>query len=58
MKKKLLATADGLHAGDMPNIHVPDRGKLQIEVLEHEGGPERGRRRPRHGGLGGAAALD
>lgn len=24
---------DGLHAGDMPNIHVPSSGELQIEVL-------------------------
>jgi Cu-Zn family superoxide dismutase len=24
---------DGPHAGDMPNLHVPDTGKLQIEVL-------------------------
>jgi Cu-Zn family superoxide dismutase len=25
--------ADGPHAGDMPNIHVPDNGKLTIEIL-------------------------
>ena len=25
---------DGPHAGDMPNLHVPDSGKLQIEVLD------------------------
>jgi Cu-Zn family superoxide dismutase len=25
--------ADGPHAGDMPNVHVPDSGKLTIEVL-------------------------
>lgn len=24
---------DGLHAGDMPNIHVPESGALDIEVL-------------------------
>jgi Cu-Zn family superoxide dismutase len=25
--------AEGPHAGDMPNIHVPDSGKLTVEVL-------------------------
>jgi Cu-Zn family superoxide dismutase len=25
--------ADGPHAGDMPNVHVPDSGKLTVEVL-------------------------
>ena len=25
--------AEGMHAGDMPNIHVPDSGVLEIEVL-------------------------
>lgn len=24
---------DGPHAGDMPNIHVPDSGELEIEVM-------------------------
>ena len=24
---------DGVHAGDMPNIHVPESGALEIEVL-------------------------
>ena len=24
---------DGMHAGDMPNIHVPGSGRLEIEVL-------------------------
>jgi Cu-Zn family superoxide dismutase len=28
-----LLNADGPHAGDMPNIHVPDSGKLTVEVL-------------------------
>lgn len=27
---------DGMHAGDMPNIHVPDSGALEIEVLNHQ----------------------
>ena len=25
--------AEGMHAGDMPNIHIPDSGALEIEVL-------------------------
>jgi Cu-Zn family superoxide dismutase len=28
-----LMNPDGPHAGDMPNLHVPDSGKLTIEVL-------------------------
>ena len=28
-----LMNPEGPHAGDMPNLHVPDGGKLKIEVL-------------------------
>jgi Cu-Zn family superoxide dismutase len=28
-----IMNADGKHAGDMPNVHVPDSGALEIEVL-------------------------
>jgi Cu-Zn family superoxide dismutase len=28
-----LMNADGPHAGDMPNLHVPESGKLTVEVL-------------------------
>jgi Cu-Zn family superoxide dismutase len=28
-----LMNAEGPHAGDMPNLHVPSDGKLQVEVL-------------------------
>ena len=28
-----LMNPEGPHAGDMPNLHVPDRGKLTVEVL-------------------------
>jgi Cu-Zn family superoxide dismutase len=28
-----IMSPEGLHAGDMPNIHVPASGKLEIEVL-------------------------
>ena len=29
-----LMNAEGPHAGDMPNLHVPDSGKLTVEVLD------------------------
>jgi Cu-Zn family superoxide dismutase len=32
-KKHGFDSADGMHAGDMPNIHVPESGALEIEVL-------------------------
>ena len=32
-KKHGMHAADGLHAGDMPNLHVPQSGELTIEVL-------------------------
>ena len=28
-----IESAEGMHAGDMPNIHVPDSGALEVEVL-------------------------
>jgi Cu-Zn family superoxide dismutase len=32
-KKHGILSEVGLHAGDMPNIHVPDSGALEFEVL-------------------------
>lgn len=32
-KKHGFMSADGPHAGDMPNIHVPESGKLQFELF-------------------------
>ena len=32
-KKHGISNPEGMHAGDMPNIHVPDSGALEIEVL-------------------------
>jgi Cu-Zn family superoxide dismutase len=29
-----LMNAEGPHAGDMPNLHVPESGKLVVEVLD------------------------
>jgi superoxide dismutase, Cu-Zn family len=33
-KKHGLMNAEGPHAGDMPNLHVPGDGKIQVEVLD------------------------
>lgn len=32
-KKHGLLAADGAHAGDMPNLHVPQSGELTVEVV-------------------------
>jgi Cu-Zn family superoxide dismutase len=32
-KKHGLLAAEGAHAGDMPNLYVPDSGKLSAEIL-------------------------
>lgn len=32
-KKHGFGAVDGMHAGDMPNIHVPETGRLEIEIL-------------------------
>ncbi len=32
-RKHGILSDDGMHAGDMPNIHVPDAGALEFEVL-------------------------
>ncbi len=32
-KKHGIMSAEGMHVGDMPNIHVPASGSLEIEVL-------------------------
>ena len=32
-KKHGLAVAEGAHAGDMPNLHIPPTGELMVEVL-------------------------
>ncbi len=34
-KKHGILVAEGAHAGDMPNLHVPASGELQTEVLNH-----------------------
>jgi Cu-Zn family superoxide dismutase len=32
-KKHGIMAADGAHAGDMPNLHIPANGELVVEVL-------------------------
>lgn len=32
-KKHGLAVAEGAHAGDMPNLHIPASGSLMVEIL-------------------------
>jgi superoxide dismutase, Cu-Zn family len=32
-KKHGLEAADGAHAGDMPNLHIPSSGDVNVEVL-------------------------
>ncbi len=32
-RKHGLAVAEGAHAGDMPNLHIPASGELMVEVL-------------------------
>ena len=35
IKKHGLEAIDGAHAGDMPNLHVPSSGTLEIEILNN-----------------------
>jgi superoxide dismutase, Cu-Zn family len=42
-KKHGLMAADGPHAGDMPNLHVPAGGELVIEVLNSNVTLEKGK---------------
>lgn len=32
-KKHGIATPEGSHAGDMPNLHIPANGELMVEIL-------------------------
>jgi superoxide dismutase, Cu-Zn family len=42
-KKHGLIAADGHHAGDMPNLHVPANGELVVEVLNPDVTLEKGK---------------
>lgn len=34
-KKHGMKSTDGHHAGDLPNVHVPDGGKVRFEAMAH-----------------------
>ena len=42
-KKHGMMAADGHHAGDMPNLHVPANGELAIEILNADITLEKGK---------------
>jgi Cu-Zn family superoxide dismutase len=42
-KKHGLMAADGPHAGDMPNLHIPASGELAVEVLNTNVSLEKGK---------------
>jgi superoxide dismutase, Cu-Zn family len=42
-KKHGLLAAEGHHAGDMPNLHVPQNGELTVEVVNAEITLEKGK---------------
>jgi Cu-Zn family superoxide dismutase len=42
-KKHGLMTADGPHAGDMPNLHIPASGELVVELLNSNVSLEKGK---------------
>ena len=42
-KKHGLLAADGHHAGDMPNLHLPQDGELAVEVVNAEVTLEKGK---------------
>jgi Cu-Zn family superoxide dismutase len=42
-KKHGLMAADGHHAGDMPNLHIPASGELVVEVLNTDVTLEKGK---------------
>jgi Cu/Zn superoxide dismutase len=35
-KKHGICSAEGMHAGDLPNLHVPDSGELRVEMFAME----------------------
>jgi superoxide dismutase, Cu-Zn family len=42
-KKHGIEAAEGAHAGDMPNLHVPSNGDLAVEILNTDITLEKGR---------------
>jgi Cu-Zn family superoxide dismutase len=56
-KKHGLMAAEGHHAGDMPNLHVPASGELAVEVLNADVTLEKGKPNSLLGGQGTALVV-
>jgi Cu-Zn family superoxide dismutase len=56
-KKHGLMAADGHHAGDMPNLHVPASGELAVEVLNADVTLEKGKPNSLFGPQGTALVI-
>jgi superoxide dismutase, Cu-Zn family len=56
-KKHGLMAAEGHHAGDLPNLHVPASGELVVEVLNREVTLEKGKTGSLLGGQGTALVI-
>jgi len=56
-KKHGLMAAEGHHAGDLPNLHVPAGGALVVEVLNREVTLEKGKPSSLLGGQGTALVV-
>ena len=56
-KKHGLMAAEGHHAGDLPNLHVPADGALVVEVLNREVTLEKGKPSSLLGGQGTALVI-
>ncbi|HVQ74576.1 MAG TPA: superoxide dismutase family protein [Candidatus Binatia bacterium] len=52
-----IANPRGMHAGDLPNLHVPDSGRLTVEILAHAVTLEPGRPGSLLGGEGTALVI-
>jgi Cu-Zn family superoxide dismutase len=56
-RKHGLMAADGHHAGDLPNLHVPAGGELIVEVLNPAVTLEKGKANSLFGGQGTALVI-
>jgi Cu-Zn family superoxide dismutase len=56
-KKHGLMAAEGHHAGDLPNLHIPASGELVVEVLDREVTLEKGKPNSLLGGQGTALVV-
>ena len=56
-KKHGMMAADGQHAGDMPNLHIPANGVLVVEVLNPAVTLEKGKPNSLHGPEGTALIV-